>query len=508
MPTPSEKYSDIGAFQPGEDGWWFGKTGNHPGLKQRLTELGLDVIHRDLDANKGTYTPEDGAAFLAMDTGELYKGDGTQWTPAGAHRSKIRAVADTGIVSAIDPSSTPTPWKDAVGTVSAAGGGAVLLPPQTIHEQTGRLLLEPGVSIVGYPNVSEIVVDQDVSGVTIDGDDVRATQYCGFNVTAGVGSNNSTGAGIHITGNGSIADATFDKLRIREFQQGHVVDGDQFACTFPSIRFDNIAAGGTNGVIDYRTQGRPPAQYGLVHVYPSGANGTGDIVFNYNTEVSIRQLNVGGDAGRVINSDYGRIFVEQIHYEPVNQTSVPDSIVRVGGDRGSFVGNIKHHSGTADYGFIARGGPGYMDFGSYNAVDGSLNNNVALIDGSFEDPRGAIDIGCTHKEIDLNSVGGASRHYINPRGSRAMPLGTRTKSIAAGFSSNLSIPNASNDVPNMSTGLVTWTVTNASELSADYGLSIDKMWYDNSADAMKFGYSETENAASTNLEVDFIVWAK
>lgn len=79
MVTPSNIYSDIGDFAAGENGWWFGKTGDHAGLKAKLEELGVDVIHRDTSTNRSNYTPESGAAFYAEDEEELYLGDGNGW---------------------------------------------------------------------------------------------------------------------------------------------------------------------------------------------------------------------------------------------------------------------------------------------------------------------------------------------------------------------------------------------------------------------------------------------
>lgn len=81
MVTPSDKYADIGDFQAEEDGWWFGKAGDHQGLKTNLETLGVDVIHRDHSSNKGDYTPEYNAALYTHDEEMLYIGDGTNWVP-------------------------------------------------------------------------------------------------------------------------------------------------------------------------------------------------------------------------------------------------------------------------------------------------------------------------------------------------------------------------------------------------------------------------------------------
>lgn len=532
MPTPSNQFSDIGEFQPADDGWWYGKPGDNPGLKKVLSDLGIDIIHRvDADSNKSNWDPETGAALYAEDTEELYLGDGTQWngqdtwgkTPdfdgVSVDQQPVQTALDgyvvpvapgLGVVDAVDPASTSKPVQDALDAASTAGGGGIILPPTTVNEETGDISLRSGVNIVGWPNATEIVIDSDASGLIVDTDNIRRCHYYGFMIRAGVGQSNSTGAGIHITGSNSIADSQFNFIHIKDFHQGHVVDGDQFACKFPYLRMSTCNSGDTNGLIDYRTQGRPPSQYGLLHVYPNGNNGTTDILYNYNTEISVRQLNVGGDVGRVINSTYGRVDIGQIHYEPNEQTTIPSEIVKIGGARGSRVGMIKNHGGTADYAYTASGGPGQMILGAYNAVaGGTLNNNIVHIDGSFESPSDYISVGASHDEIDLTSVSKSSRRYINPLGSRAMPIDTWTgKSVAAGVSDNLAVTEFGGNPADLSTGQVSWNVTNRGSIAADYGISIDKVWYDNSAGQVKIAYSETENAVSTALSVDFTLWAK
>lgn len=59
-------------FANGESGW------EH---RTDLKALDIDVEVRDTDANRGNYTPKDGAKYLATDTGRIYLGDGSSWNP-------------------------------------------------------------------------------------------------------------------------------------------------------------------------------------------------------------------------------------------------------------------------------------------------------------------------------------------------------------------------------------------------------------------------------------------
>lgn len=57
-------------------------TGWGESLNSNFRDLDTDVEIRDVDANKGDYTPKDGAKFKATDTGAVYIGDGTDWNLA------------------------------------------------------------------------------------------------------------------------------------------------------------------------------------------------------------------------------------------------------------------------------------------------------------------------------------------------------------------------------------------------------------------------------------------
>jgi hypothetical protein len=70
--TPNHNYStpDAGTLD------W------HLPLNDNFEKLDTKTEIRDVEANRGQYTPKNGAKFLATDTGTRYLGDGSQWVEA------------------------------------------------------------------------------------------------------------------------------------------------------------------------------------------------------------------------------------------------------------------------------------------------------------------------------------------------------------------------------------------------------------------------------------------
>ena len=55
----------------------------HQPLNENFDALAADVEIRDTDANRSDHEPADGAKYLAVDTGTVYLGDGSEWQPIG-----------------------------------------------------------------------------------------------------------------------------------------------------------------------------------------------------------------------------------------------------------------------------------------------------------------------------------------------------------------------------------------------------------------------------------------
>lgn len=71
MPTDNHGYDN--SYQDG-DSWDY---------NDEFDALDTDVEVRDAKANRTNYTPKSGAKFLATDTGDVYRGDGSQWVWIG-----------------------------------------------------------------------------------------------------------------------------------------------------------------------------------------------------------------------------------------------------------------------------------------------------------------------------------------------------------------------------------------------------------------------------------------
>jgi hypothetical protein len=105
----------------------------HVPLNNNFVTLDTDVEIRDTAASRDNYVPKDGAKFLATNTGEVYLGDGSNWTRIGDVRR-----ADGAVIVQSDVPASPTQddlWVDVSGPdflfydgsqwVSILGGGTV-----------------------------------------------------------------------------------------------------------------------------------------------------------------------------------------------------------------------------------------------------------------------------------------------------------------------------------------------------------------------------------------------
>jgi len=71
MPNPTENH-EYNHPAKGTTNW-------HVPLNDNFAQFDTDIEIRDADANRGNYTPKQGAKFLATDTENVYVGDGSSW---------------------------------------------------------------------------------------------------------------------------------------------------------------------------------------------------------------------------------------------------------------------------------------------------------------------------------------------------------------------------------------------------------------------------------------------
>lgn len=407
MPTPSDAYSDIGAFQPGEDGWWFGKTGDHPGLKQRLTELGIDVIHRDTDANKSNYTPEDGAALYAEDSQVLYLGDGSGWNAqsswgkspsfdsvstaslSGSYIQRIRAFSETGHVASIDPSSSSSPLQDAIDAINAdSGAGRIILPPGQIHEQ-GPLTGWGGKQILGYGNAyggTELILDGDNPLVLCDTSVNNYTYWDGI-LFKGGGKNQPC-----FDFQSGVAGCNFGRLVFANFANGSegVISfngATAWASNWDYIRFTSDCTGRCVSTLDgSAATGTPQLRIGMLETYATGGE---PVVKNVDgPDMHIGTLNVGGAHSQAVYVDQNidrKLTVDYINFETTSGTQT--DIVEVHNEGQTRLGYVKLRSGiTVDSMVLGEFEHGNTIVGTL-ATKGTINNNKIVVNSAPNAPN-------------------------------------------------------------------------------------------------------------------------
>lgn len=72
-----EKNHNYSTPEKGRNDW-------HVPLNENFDSLDTDVEIRDTEANRGNYVPKEGAKYLAIDTREVYIGDGEAWSHIGS----------------------------------------------------------------------------------------------------------------------------------------------------------------------------------------------------------------------------------------------------------------------------------------------------------------------------------------------------------------------------------------------------------------------------------------
>lgn len=90
----------------------------HIPLNENFEKLGRDVEIRDVKANRANYTPASGALFRATDTGDVFYGDGSEWTPLNPPNEDRVGMRVSGHSSAeaygLSTSATPDENADAL----------------------------------------------------------------------------------------------------------------------------------------------------------------------------------------------------------------------------------------------------------------------------------------------------------------------------------------------------------------------------------------------------------
>jgi len=121
----------------------------HQPLNENFEALAVDVEIRDTDANRSDHEPTDGAKYLAVDTGTVYLGDGSEWQSIGT----ISADGESG---------------------SAAGTGGIESARTNVGAMVGGTYHANAYSDGGFGvafeasglYIDSVVVDADISDVS------------------------------------------------------------------------------------------------------------------------------------------------------------------------------------------------------------------------------------------------------------------------------------------------------------------------------------------------------
>lgn len=124
-----------------------GATDWHVPLNDNFENLDTDVEIRDVASNRGQYQPKQGALFRAIDTGNVYIGDGSNWNKRNPPAdSTTSSTANSGALIAA-PGNVQSVI-DAAATTKDFGNGTrhvVRLQSNTVYEPSNTWELKRGV---------------------------------------------------------------------------------------------------------------------------------------------------------------------------------------------------------------------------------------------------------------------------------------------------------------------------------------------------------------------------
>jgi hypothetical protein len=140
-----------------------GTTDWHIPLNENFTQLDTDVEIRDTAASRDDYDPKDGAKFLATDTGEVYLGDGSNWTRIGALSTggdggPVPVARPGELQATIDRYANEADWPQSARTHIHLVPGRTYTPGSTIELRRGVALQFNGALL--KPNHDEDIVHQ------------------------------------------------------------------------------------------------------------------------------------------------------------------------------------------------------------------------------------------------------------------------------------------------------------------------------------------------------------
>lgn len=360
-----------------------GTTDWHILLNENFKSLDTAIEIRDSNDERDHYTPKEGAKFLAIDTHEVYLGDGASWnrigthfdssadSEGGSHGSGLHQLLAEGYVvpvfngsqieeSAIDPETTETPVQDAIDQCGEAEGGDVYLPPIQI-DSPGDIVLHDAIGLYGTWGATKIKFDSGAQGLVFDAER-SAYQYgaSGYISDVRIDGIHFEGPWIQDTDSGP---AVYDAGRWRN-RIGRVAftnwygtlwheDGLSFANSHDYIYIEYCD--GAGDALFLKTDWGAPNYFNTIEAYPRGeTSGVDSPIFE--TEGGglayiIQFLNLGAHLDHVFDGFAMGFTVNHCNYEPdAGEHSTPEFLFRFSeGSRSFHIRSIDVRKGDVRY---------------------------------------------------------------------------------------------------------------------------------------------------------------
>ena len=346
------------------------------------------------------------ALALATSTAgcSLFGGDGvpteTQATPTAVQSlaaGHVVAVGQDFELTEIETDDTETPVQDALDAI-ADRGGRVYLPPGRVTDR-GPVRPYENTGIYGFGmNVSVLeITRRNTDGIRLDRDErTHRVQIDGFELR-GPGVGTDTGVAVHFLSNErdsatDPADFYVGRLYCREWANTvyRVDEGvGPFQCRHDFLQVADCDAGDRDGLVEWRSDYGPANWFGTIVAYPTASSSgrNSRLLHQRGGALSIDLVTTGATAGRLVDTENGRLHVGRLHYEPVGQRSVPRSLVRVGPDGATRFDDAVIDSGTVDYTYELGRGAGHAVLFGPPGGQGTVRRNVVNVAGRLDGDR-------------------------------------------------------------------------------------------------------------------------
>jgi len=364
------------------------------------------------------------AALLASTTAgcSLWGGEAVPTETRAAPSAVDSLVA--GRVVAIGPDfeqttvatdGTETPVQDALDAI-ADSGGRVYLPPGRTRER-GPVRPHANTGIYGFGmNVSVLEIARSgTDGIRFDRvQRANRVQLDGFELR-GPGPDTESGVAIRFRDNG--ADPVTDPA---DFYVGRlycwgwtnsvyrVEEGvGPFQGRHDFLRMDDCDAGEEDALLEWRAAYGPANWFGTVVAYPSASWSGADsgLLYQRGGGLSVGDITAGATTGRLVDIREGRLHVGRLHYEPVAQRSVPESLVRIGGDGATRVTDVLVDSGSVRYVYELADGAGNAVLFGPREGRGTIRENIVAVTGQLDRTRRSWYFGRSG-DVDVNGSRG------------------------------------------------------------------------------------------------------